>query len=802
MNSNTTSTNHHITEDGNDDDNNNDLTNNQQNNNTSSQHQPDEASPFLLLTPLSRRNSSFNAGSNNSDDAIPTNVCTIEQLSTLPPECLSGLMDRPLQHFHEDGITISTYALHPMMYSVFVILLMEGMERFAFYGINYTQTSFLTGEYNPNWNANMDAIEASSYVSISVAVAYTTPFIGAYLADQWLGDYYTILTGILCCYLPGILLIALTTIPGLLVSRTNVDDTTTNNNTTAVAVFNNSALAFGLLVLWPTGTGIVKSVVNVFGAKQFHPLLQSSLIESYYVNFYMCINIGALIGGMVVPLLAQSNVTLAYFLPFLLLTIGMILFMFRSPRFVCSKPKRNDTTDRVLQFISHCCSFCCCCGRRSRNDKKITKRKTVRYSQHSTSSDPIPISAIFRISLLVVPFNIVYSQMSTTFIVQGTVMKKTFYNLIDAACMNNADAIAVLIFGHFVGTMLYPYLARHQQKIPTTYKFAIGSAFGAASILWALLVEYWIITTYQQTGERISILWQGMSYVLIGAGEIFAVSAAYEVAFKASPPEQKVLFSAVNLFCIGGLPSVVCIILYQLCVPWFQNSDGNMNISHIKEYSTAHINKYFWLLLVISIFGTLINLIPSIRDFVESIEDRATDRIRTPKTPKFPPTARRKMEYSDTEESSTSIEEQLLASRRHQYYLKYGSGPSLYKHGSMRAGPALSFTNRNQPSHRFNNNNNPTASRPKLNSKTLSKLYRSVPAHMLSSPVVMSSSNGQPITMANALLLSPSTLVAQQRKHTVNSTGTNHTTTATNNDDDVANTTTVIKPSDSDEVIA
>jgi POT family proton-dependent oligopeptide transporter len=69
--------------------------------------------------------------------------------------------------------------------------------------------------------------------------------------------------------------------------------------------FNKRLLALGLLILWPAGTGIVKSIVNVFGAKQFHPLLQSSLIESYYVNFYMCINIGALVGGIVVPIVAQ-----------------------------------------------------------------------------------------------------------------------------------------------------------------------------------------------------------------------------------------------------------------------------------------------------------------------------------------------------------------------------------------------------------------------------------------------------------------------------------------------------------------
>lgn len=36
----------------------------------------------------------------------------------------------------------------------------------------------------------------------------------------------------------------------------------------------------------PVGTGTVKAVVNVFGARQFHPLLQRSMVESFYVQFY------------------------------------------------------------------------------------------------------------------------------------------------------------------------------------------------------------------------------------------------------------------------------------------------------------------------------------------------------------------------------------------------------------------------------------------------------------------------------------------------------------------------------------
>jgi proton-dependent oligopeptide transporter, POT family len=299
---------------------------------------------------------------------------------------------------------------------------------------------------------------------------------------------------------------------------------------------------------------------------------------------------------------------------------------------------------------------------------------------------------------------------------------------IDAACMNNADAIAVLFFGSLIGDGLYPWCAARGIKIPTTYKFAIGSAFGAASILWALFVENMIQTTYAETGERVNILWQAMSYILIGAGEVFAVSAAYEVAFTASPPEKKVMFSAMNLFCIGGLPSVLCIALYQACIPWFQNSNGTTSISHIHEYTTAHVYKYFWLLFFISILGTIGNLIPAVRDFVESVEERATDMIRTPKTPMRPP----RREPLPDEESV------MLKAKRHQYYLAYGSAPSLYKHGSMRAG-----------SMRFSQRNLASGEKKQIKRHVLSKLYRS--ADVIAGVSTIMKAGGKPFKLSSAL---------------------------------------------------
>jgi len=144
---------------------------------------------------------------------------------------------------------------------------------------------------------------------------------------------------------------------------------------------------------------IVIAVVNVFGAKQFHPLLQSSMIEQYYVNFYMAINIGALAGITFVPIIAQYNVTKAYLLPCGLLTLGIMIFISGTPRYVISKP-RGDL---------HLSELCL--------KKKKEDDETTYMIQDPNMPPPVPLSQVFRITLLIVPFCIAYSQMPTTFIV-------------------------------------------------------------------------------------------------------------------------------------------------------------------------------------------------------------------------------------------------------------------------------------------------------------------------------------------------------------------------------------------------
>ena len=545
---------------------------------------------------------------------LPGDVDSAAKLQGIPPEYLSGQVQKPLKLVvndddnngeEEEEEEERLYVLKPMFYSVVFILLVELLERFAYYGLNFTGVSFLSGVYDPDWNPGLSAVAASSDVSISIFVAYTSTFLGALLADSAIGDYWTIVGSLVLFYIPGLVLIALSTVPGLLVTGGG---------------FNVPLLLFAFCILWPVGTGCIKSVVNVFGAKQFHPVLQRQFLQTYYINFYLVINIGALGGGFLIPILTQHNLPLAYTIPVLVLVCGLFVFLAGTPRYIRTKPKGELCQPQLFK-----------------NETSIVE--------------------MVGLTALIIPFNIVYYQMTTTFIVQGNVMKKA-WGFLDAAGMNNIDTLSVLWHGYFVGHWVFPYLSKKGIVLETTTKFAIGSFLATVAVAWILGVEYAIHRAYHKHTE-LSVLWQTPAYVCIGAGEIFSIAAAYELAFRTASARRKALASAVNLFLIGGVPSFLCAFLYQLCAPFFRTGGtGSSNIATLPNYTQARVYDYFWVILLISLSGVVVNLLPCVQKWVTWIEKRAQDNIAssssssssdavdTEKTNLLATTTGQKVEYS------------------------------------------------------------------------------------------------------------------------------------------------------------
>lgn len=156
---------------------------------------------------------------------------------------------------------------------------------------------------------------------------------------------------------------------------------------------------------------------------------------------------------------------------------------------------------------------------------------------------------------------------------------------------------------------------------------------------------------------------------------------------------------------------MICIGLYHICSHWFENSKGNANIGHIEDYTSAHVGHYFAVLLCVMLSGVVLNVLPSVRGYVESIEERAAEIVKTPHIGKSPPTAA----FRRRDQETTPLVVTTPRTKKYQEYLKYGSGPVYARSGSMRAGPSLSRSD--LPGGKVKN----------VQRKFIPKLYRSDP---------------------------------------------------------------------------
>lgn len=145
------------------------------------------------------------------------------------------------------------------------------------------------------------------------------------------------------------------------------------------------------------GTGTVKAVVNVFGARQYHPVLQRSMVESYYVRFYMVINVGAVAGCIVVPVVARSSITAAYTIPFVLLLVAVLFFVAGSKRYVNVAPGRNSVSSQ----------------RTPDNNGTVTVDEEIDSAITDDEEKP-NFADVAKLLALIIPFNIVYVQGPTT----------------------------------------------------------------------------------------------------------------------------------------------------------------------------------------------------------------------------------------------------------------------------------------------------------------------------------------------------------------------------------------------------
>jgi POT family proton-dependent oligopeptide transporter len=175
--------------------------------------------------------------------------------------------------------SVTTSKTHPK--GLYVLFATEMWERFNFYGMRALLVLFLAN------SLRMGERESSIIYGGFLGLCYLTPMLGGYMSDKYLGNRLCIQFGGLTMALGQLLLFASASVFG------------ESLDTAKTLMW----VALGVIIL---GNGFFKpNISSMVG--QLYPMEQKTKLDSAFTIFYMGINIGALLGQTICPLLGDKE---------------------------------------------------------------------------------------------------------------------------------------------------------------------------------------------------------------------------------------------------------------------------------------------------------------------------------------------------------------------------------------------------------------------------------------------------------------------------------------------------------------
>jgi len=424
------------------------------------------------------------------------------------------------------------------------IIYNELCERFSYYGVRTILINYLTTELE---FAENDAASISLFFS---AVCYSTPLVGGFVADSYLGKYWTIVLFSTIYVLGG----------GLLALSTYLD---------------NPMYCFIGLALIGIGTGGIKPCVATFGADQFpkHPSHKDSNreTESYFMAFYFSINVGAMGSFFFIPIVRVAyGYFWAFLIPAISLLVSLLIFLAATKKYVMIPPSGS-----VLNVIfGVCCEAC----RKSRvrstidledgaevliqdssvdNDKvRFLDRAVGKYSK-KTVNDVRAVWELIPIFLCWPIFWALYDQQTNTWQQQAWDMDTWKFKPDQIGIWNT---VLILILIPIFDKILYPLWAKCHPSVTALHKMALGMLFCSASYISTAFVQIKV----DKYNGKVSVFYQLPQYILISIGEILVSITGLEFAYTQAPTSMKAFIVSFNLLmvaignlCAGSVYTIV-----------------------------------------------------------------------------------------------------------------------------------------------------------------------------------------------------------------------------------------------------
>ena len=355
----------------------------------------------------------------------------------------------------------------------------EAAERFSFYGMRTILTIFMVKYLwlmGDKAGVQMGDAEATERFHHFVSLVYLTPLVGAIIADAFFGKYRVIVL-LSLVYCAGHAALAFMGSSGDAVTW----------------------LAVGLmLIAW--GSGGIKPCVSAHVGDQFGAA-NKHLLPQIFNWFYWSINLGAFLSTLLTPwLLEWYGPHWAFGVPGILMALATLVFWMGRWKFI-------HVPAKGVGFL-----------------KEVFSRDGL-----------VALGKLSTIYVFVAIFWALFDQQGSSWVLQAEDMDRNWLGIEWLPSQIQAmNPVLILTFIPLFAYVVYPAIDRVFKLTPLR-KVGIG--------LFLMVIAFAVVSVAQEkidAGERPSISWQLIGYVLMTASEVMVSIVCLEFSYTQAPPFHEI----------------------------------------------------------------------------------------------------------------------------------------------------------------------------------------------------------------------------------------------------------------------
>lgn len=507
----------------------------------------------------------------------------------------------------------------------------EAFERMAFYGIASNLVNYLTTQLHE------DTVSSVRNVNNWSGAIWMTPILGAYIADSYLGRFWTFTFSSLI-YVTGMMLLTMA------VSLKSFKPGCTNGVCNKAST---SQIAFFYISLYTIaiGSGGTKPNISTFGADQFDDFdpYEKQLKASFF-NWWMFSSfLGALVATLGLVYI-QENLGwgLGYGIPTVGLVLSLFIFYFGTPMYRHKVSKTKSPARELIQvpiaayknrnlqlpsnpselhefepqyyvnsgkrqmYHTPIFRFLDKAAVKDDDNTDVSVRAPCTVTQVEGTKLVVGMAMIWLVTLIP---STIWAQINTLFVKQGTTLDRSLggHFQIPAASLGSFVTLSMLLSVPLYDRYFVPLVrarTKNPRGITLLQRLGIGFVIQVIAIAVAYAVEVrrmCVIRVHHVNGPKeivpMSIFWLLPQYVLLGIADVFNAIGLLEFFYDQSPEDMQSL--GTTFFTSGiGVGNFLNSFLVTMVDKITRRNGGKSWIAN--NLNDCHLDYYYGFLMVIS----------------------------------------------------------------------------------------------------------------------------------------------------------------------------------------------------------